>query len=370
MADNEKYAAHIRKTGFVLEFNVTKALEKHGWNVITNKYYVDDVQESVREIDLVAYKTSSIDKMSVYTALIISCKKNDENAWILLSRQPNHSDPNIDWNPRHVWSNDKAIDHMLGLKESKQKYQDHLSKNSLSFFSEKPKRHIFAFQEMAKESGKPKNDKAIFDSVTSLMKAQTYELNVLPERKGETSRAVYQFALLNVVGTDLVCLDFERDEIKSESVLEETYVASYIVNKKHMFSRIHFVNPEILDTALDRYDELHKANVAFYRSLSEEFYEDALVDRNKRNVFKDDFLSELAFILHMNTDFEPGWLAEDSIYLSWAVKAKELNIYISGVDDDKLEFLNNKQKLRDEVAPLLARYYRYHGSFRFTDIPF
>jgi hypothetical protein len=80
LADREmdqinKYAEHIRKTGFLLEFNVTKVLEKHGWNVITNKYYVDDVQGSVREIDIVAYKATDINKTGIYTALILSCKK-------------------------------------------------------------------------------------------------------------------------------------------------------------------------------------------------------------------------------------------------------------------------------------------------------
>jgi hypothetical protein len=240
MDSNEKYATHIKKTGFVLEYQVTKALQKHGWSVITNKYYVDDVQESVREIDLVSYKISYHGNISLYTALIISCKKSEENVWALLSRKPNHTDPNIDWNPHHVWSNDKAIGYMLHQKELKELYKSHLIENSLSFFTEKPKRHIFAFQEMAKENGKPKNDKAIFDSVTCLMKAQTYEMNVLPERKPNTSPSVYQFNLLNVVGTELVCLDFEGDEITTESVLEENYVASYIVNKKNTFREFIF----------------------------------------------------------------------------------------------------------------------------------
>jgi hypothetical protein len=369
MSDNEKYAEHIRKTGFVLEFNVTKTLESHGWNVITNKYYVDDVQESVREIDLVAYKTSTLGKLSIYTALIISCKKSEENIWALLSRKPNHTDPNIDWNPRHVWSNDKVIDHMLSLKESKRNYENYLAENSLSFFSDKSKRHIFAFQEMGKDSGKPKNDKAIFDSVTSLMKAQTYELNVLPERKGEASRSVYQFALLTVVGTDLICLDFNADEITPETVFEGTYVASYIVNKKHMFSRIHFLNPEILDAALTRYDQLHKANVSFYRKLSEDFYIDAVSDRDKREVFKEDFVSDLAFTLEINTDFEPGWVKPDDIYMFWGNKGRQLYIYISGASTERIEFLNNSELL-DEVKKLLIQYYRYDGLFSFSEIPF
>ncbi|MFC5549523.1 hypothetical protein [Massilia aerilata] len=366
MNNNEKYAEHIKKTGFVLEFQVTKALQAHGWNVITNKYYVDDVQESVREIDLVSYKISYVGKMRIYTALIISCKKSEENAWVLLARKPNHNDPNIDWNPRHVWSNDKAIDYMLSLKDSKQSYQDHLVNNSLSFFADKPKRHIFAFQEMAKESGKPKNDKAIFDSVTSLMKAQTYEMSVLPERRSDTLPSVYQFNLLNVVGTDLLCLDFEGDDIVPDAVLEETYVASYIVNKKHVFSRIHFINPEILDAVLNRYNELHRENVRFFENVSQQFYKDAAADRDKRNVFRVEFLKEATFVAELYTDFEPGWIKEKDIMLSWDEKNERLKIYVSRANQEKIDALNEPEVTK-EIRELLVKFYRYSGDFKFFE---
>lgn len=366
MVEIEKYAEHIKKTGFLLEFNVTKALEKHGWNVITNKYYVDDVQESVREIDLVAYKISYVENTGIYTTLVISCKKSDENIWALLSRTPNHNDPNIDWNPRHVWSNDKSIEHMLGLEDSKRKYLEHLKEQSLSFFVEKPKRHIFAFQEMAKDSGKPKNDKAIFESVTSLMKAQTYEMSVLPERKAKASKSVYHFSLLNVVGTELVCLDFNDNKITGETVLEETYVASYIVNKKHMFSRIHFVNPEILNNVLERYNLLHQANVKYYRKASEDFYKSAVSNRDKRNVFRKEFVAEVAFRAELYTDFEPAWIKAKDIYLTWLEDENVLNLYVSGANSQKIDALNSP-KVKKEVAELLVKYYQYKGEFKFSE---
>lgn len=368
MAQPEKYAEHIKKTGFLLEFNVTKILEKHGWNVITNKYYVDDVQESVREIDIVAYKVTDIGKTGIYTALIISCKKNEENDWVLLSRTPNHSDPNIDWSPLHVWSNDKAIDHMLGAKAWKEQYHKHLEDSSLSFFVDKPKRHIFAFQEMSKETGKPKNDKAIFDSVTSLMKAQTYEMNVLPERKRDTTRSVYQFCLLNVVGTDLVCLDFENDEIKAEPVLEEIYVASYIVDKKHMFSRIHFVNPKILDEALTRYDRLHRENVQFYKSLSDEFYKNVLMDYNKRQVYSKDFAKDFSSVIRIHGDFEPGWPKPDDVWLYWG--KDEGYLYVALVNPKNGINGLDKPIIKEKTAELLKKYYRYDGKFEFDEMPF
>ena len=68
----------IEKTGFRLEFDISKILEGNEWNVINNKYYVDDQQETVREIDIVAYKASPVQDIYVYTALIISCKKSNK----------------------------------------------------------------------------------------------------------------------------------------------------------------------------------------------------------------------------------------------------------------------------------------------------
>ena len=103
------YEEQIRKTGFVLEHDVSTALRKKKWTVISNKYYVDDNESTVHEIDLIAYKSTSVKHFRVYTALILSCKKNESNAWALLSRDIDRADPNKNWQPLHAWSNDKAV---------------------------------------------------------------------------------------------------------------------------------------------------------------------------------------------------------------------------------------------------------------------
>ena len=73
--EDDKYDKEIRKTGFVLESKVGDTLRRAGWTVISNKYYEDDFEGSVREIDLLAYKVSKVQQVSVYTTLLISCKK-------------------------------------------------------------------------------------------------------------------------------------------------------------------------------------------------------------------------------------------------------------------------------------------------------
>jgi hypothetical protein len=107
------YAEQIAKTGFVLENRIAKALKSAKWTVISNRYYVDDAEESVREIDLVAYQVSKIKHFDLYTVLIISCKKNESNAWALLAREIDLKNPNYDWTPLHTWTNDKAVQHQL-----------------------------------------------------------------------------------------------------------------------------------------------------------------------------------------------------------------------------------------------------------------
>jgi hypothetical protein len=75
------YSKEIRKTGFVLEYKVAEMLRQSGWTVISNKYYEDDLEGSVREIDLVAYKVSNVQQVDVYTTILISCKKSELDVW-------------------------------------------------------------------------------------------------------------------------------------------------------------------------------------------------------------------------------------------------------------------------------------------------
>jgi hypothetical protein len=104
-----KFESEIKKTGFHLENQIARLLRSDGWTVISNKYYVDDQQESVREIDLVAYRAKRGPEFAVFTTLIISCKKSEKNVWALLARDIDRENPNYDWWPTHIWSNNRAV---------------------------------------------------------------------------------------------------------------------------------------------------------------------------------------------------------------------------------------------------------------------
>ncbi len=146
---DDKYAREIRKTGFVLEYKVADILRQAGWTVISNKYYEDDFEGSVREIDLLAYKVSKVQQVDIYTTLLISCKKSDVDIWALLARNINLKDPNADWWPLHAWSNDKAIAYEIGKPAISKNYHDQLMTLGVKEALAVPEYEVFAFQDVS-----------------------------------------------------------------------------------------------------------------------------------------------------------------------------------------------------------------------------
>jgi len=366
----EEIEKGIEKTGFRLEFDISNILEGNGWNVINNKYYVDDQQETVREIDIVAYKASLILGVYIYTALIISCKKNDKNAWALLSKKSNHDDPNIEWVPVHAWSNDRILSFMLEQQEWKATYLSTLKDNKSGIVSEKPDRHIFGFQEMNKESGTPQNDKNIFNSIISVMKAQAYEMNALPVRKKDP--CAFQFNLLSIAQTELLRLDFQESTTKGTPISDEVYVADYIVDKQQTFAKVHFIQAEEFIKIIEQYNQLHKSNIKAFKAIYDRFYDQLTSDHKKMNLFKDDVASDLWWPVHnefkhltgLSKLFKDGWFYWD--------KKEEILEFQVDLDSIEIHKINSVKALRKELSKSLKKHYRYEGESRFAvnDIPF
>jgi hypothetical protein len=172
------YIEAIKRTGFVLENYLAEILKKEGWTVISNKYYEDDHSNTVREVDLIAYRTSKIQHFDVYTTLIISCKKNEECSWALLARDTNEKDPNVNWWPLHIWTNDTVLNHQISQKDASKIFHTYAKSQGVTEALNLPEFEVFAFQEVTKPSLS-----GIFSSITSLIKAQAYELGSLSSRK-------------------------------------------------------------------------------------------------------------------------------------------------------------------------------------------
>lgn len=367
--DPKQFATEIRKTGFVLENQVAQSLKASGWTVISNKYYVDDSEETVREIDLVAYRVSKIQHFLVYTVLIISCKKSESNAWALLARGANLKDPNADRWPLHAWSNDKALQFQLAEPGKARSYHEQVAALGVTEALSDPTVEVFAFQEMDKTTGKPQNDKPIFSAVTSLMKAQAYELSALPARKNVP--CVYQFNLISVVDTELLRLMFSGPNIVCSELETQHYLARYIIRKRESFSRIHFVRASAFDTALQDYGRLHKANCKLFGGECDSFYSGLVEDWKRSNFLVEDFKNHFFWRV--------GWLLERQFsrkidigtpYLSWSKPLNQLNVGVTG-PDESIAYLNEDDEITKTVARSLKLIYRYEGAFAFTnDVPF
>lgn len=368
--DIEKFALEICKTGFVLENRIAVELKHEGWTVISNKYYEDDFEGSVREIDLLAYKASKVQHFDMYTILLISCKKNEKNIWALLSRDINLKDPNSDWWPLHAWSNVKPLSYELSQIGQSQAYYDDVRALGVTEALSIPDVEVFAFQEMKKKGGAPQNDKNIFNAVTSLMKAQAYELSALPQRR--KAPAVYQFNLLSVIDSDLMRLKFSGDTIKPEPIDSEHYIARYIIKKKQSFSRVRFLRASYFKGALSDYNQLHSANCIWFERKYHRFFEQAIKDWKRKQVLIDEFRDELkwSFLYGLNRKLKESYEPK-SLDLNWRAGEGRLAVTIPG-DSDVFEFLNSDEESKKVVAKALNKIYRYSGDFFFAedDIPF
>ena len=67
----------IKESGFPFENYASTVLREHGWTIIPNRFYLDDVKGIEREVDILAYKSLLDEEENIcfYTSLIISCKK-------------------------------------------------------------------------------------------------------------------------------------------------------------------------------------------------------------------------------------------------------------------------------------------------------
>lgn len=367
----DKYKDGILKTGFVLENKIAQTLKSHGWSVITNKYY-DDFEGKVREIDLISYKVGKVQNFDVYTCLILSCKKSESNVWALLCRELNLKDPNLDLQPLHSWSNQPSIEYQLNSQNYAKSYYKNMAKLGVKDVLDDPNVEIFAFQEMNAKSGLPQNQTAIYDSIISLIKAQAYEMTVLPERK--KAPCVYQFNLLNVIDTEIIRLKFKGTEISAEKTTSEHHVSRYILKRKQSFSKIRFLHASVFDSALDNYDKLHEANTVWYGKTCDEFYKGIEKDPERIKLYIHEFTKEVRAKIY----FRVYKLLKRSINITevslfWSDDEQSLIIFLNAeeyIDDIALE-LNGDSELEGVIATALQKVYRYNGKFRFeADIPF
>ena len=222
---------------------------------------------------------------------------------------------------------------------------------------------------MDRLSGVPKNDKAIFASVTSLMKAQAYELGALPERRKDP--VVYQFNLLSIVDADLIRLDFDEDAIDAHPIDAEHYIARYIIGKRETFARIRFVTANAFPEVLPEYLQLHRANLVWFGEKYDGFFKGAVESDKKVELLLPLFHRELSWRLWQRAaDHSLEAFATKDVALYWDAREGRAAVTVPG-GPRVVAFLNGDPQARELVAAALKKVLRYDGPFAFEEeIPF
>lgn len=90
----------IIKSGFPLEIFTASILKSKKYRIIQHQYYIDENQEKLREIDLLAEKSVQIEssrqmsKFVFQNILIIECKKQEEKSpWLFFEGDYENKDP-------------------------------------------------------------------------------------------------------------------------------------------------------------------------------------------------------------------------------------------------------------------------------------
>lgn len=361
------YINNIKKTGFILENKIVEELKRNDWHIISNKFYEDDLVDTVREMDILAYKVSKVDDVDIFTTLLISCKKSEENAWILLSRNIDLNELNSNWWPLHIWTNDVALNEYIKEAKVNKSYYKFIYETKKIEIMQPPKFDVFAFQEMSIQNGKPQNDKNIFSSITTLMKAQSYEMGLLEGRK--KNKSLYQFNLISVIDSELIRLNIEGDDIKDELIDTEQLVTRYIIRKKEQFFRIRFIKASVFKNYINSYNKLHVANIQLFKKQRAHFLKDSIKDHTKVDLLKSEFANLISDEIYRASNYH---LNKDeiikNILIVWESYKSKVRIFVSE-DSEICTNLNSDSQLQKKTKECLNSVFRYDGEFEFETDP-
>lgn len=362
------------KTGFILEHDVATLLEANGWTVIHNRYYLDDMQMMQREIDLLVYKVDAIQDTLIYTTLIVSCKKSETKDWIFLTRDTIGTKSNLDTSPFTYWSNNEEINFQLKDKKFTQlPYCDNIRLAIINNFFNYSKT-VFAFREYdhSQKNNKLSNDTGIYDSIITLIKSQSYELESLPLRRKDTI-CYYNINLLTVADVKrFIEVECSADQFEERDIEQINYVNRFLVNRREHNSRIVFTKYTNLPSVIINFDLLHLANCEIATKSIDTFYDvDIKIDSNARSLITSKFSNELSWNIKWAIYSECGVHDVKEIEFGFNKDSDLWEIMIEGTEEFRV-FLNKHERTENVTKAWLKKYFRSTSSFIFTepDLPF
>jgi hypothetical protein len=371
----------IDTTGFPLEHQLTEAFRRAKWSVLSNRYYVDDVDGRARELDLIAYRVFSFKDVDVYTSVLISCKKDSQHTWAFLSRTRDEADKNIDWRPVHFWTDLEPLNTYLHHCDWKSRYFS--SDKRSNQFAIDVLRDVFASQLIAppgkaQPAREPKranpakpataqNDSAIFNSISGLLKALDSEMSALPNRARNKKR-LYLFNLAVVVDAPLVDVKYNQGDVEVEPTSELLMLAQYMVSRRHLSAQVRFLQADRIKWFIDELDHLAIANGRFFASLVHDAYSAILTDDSVRKYFSGVLTVRLKDTLNFILEKERAHEQLGSIKVGARDKTLILELDTFG---DAVLVLNQNKKAQEVTRQALKQLCRFEGPFRFEeDIPF
>lgn len=337
----------ISKTGFLTEYNVQKLLEKHGWNVISNRYYIDDQKKIEREIDLLAFKNG--------VRLVISCKKSDTDFWTFMTSQNNGVVVPLEYKTK-----DKIIRYFLNNEEDV--FRTIISKYSGFASVMALPEMVRAFQQIVISTYKHNNDKHIYDSIITTIKAAEYEENHSKEN------ALY--FILSVFEGEMVKKDFDTG---ISSVIDDIkYVNRHYIGSDDRYYCVHFVKLGVLDKILYEYDKIAEELPYIINDLHNEFKKDVFKKPKRWEFFWRKLEHKFFHKIHDHYGYTESALsslatnpmAEIRPYLAKNGKLHLAFKLFLFVDSDSFgQEINRDEYCRNLMARLLKEFYGYEGNF-------
>lgn len=380
-------ASAISQSGFPLEHYVGNVLRKHGWRIITNRYYIDDLKNVEREIDILAYKTHTDDQEMIqyYTGLIISCKKSVKYTWCFLTRESDVMDSNVDWTPLHFCTSDVRLKYMTEKHRDLliSKYKKHRAIKHLYDFPES----VFAYQQLRIADSTNKKHKAgdyyidgnedIYNSIITSIKAlDTEKRSRIENANKKKYKRYYLFNLISVYDGEMV-KDYFDDEgnQRIEPIQEIKYLNRHIVNKVDDFYIVNFTTKKNFEYRLNLWNYFHSYNVGLLKSVISEYYKDIFCEKEKVQLFWESFKKTISWRIYYSIQKldDCNCYTDLDIKYSYNEQMLKLELYASPyIPADLVDKLNEDKELMAFISKRLIDTYRYEGAFCLTDdgLPF
>ncbi|WP_313559370.1 hypothetical protein [Ruminiclostridium cellobioparum] len=315
--DEAKWIEAINKTGFDLEYRIQRILKHHNWHVMNNRYYVDDRAGTDREIDIVAYKVKYIENIVFYTYLIISCKKSFESNWVFLTSNQDSDDEDFDSYPIEMAFTDRG---KKALIENEKTVMVEKLKEISSWQRIFDATHrVLSFQQINKKSFKNEDDKRIFSSIITTIKAAAYEKKFILEHNKENKDICINFNLLSIFEGGLK--ENYRNDVTNEmnDIQEVKYINRHIIDDTDRPYRVHFISDGAFEIVLEQYDQMADDIVDYYELLLKEVYENIFEEEKRYRIEKawEDFSDEVA---HDMCEEESATCIDSYFNNSWITK--------------------------------------------------